>query len=628
MADVVTTPCLPLPTSNKYLSMDRKSYIVLFLSLVLFVGAQMLVNKIFPPRPIPQSTNMVATATNKLSTNALAEAAHQRTEKDTPPVLNPSVPATTPAIPTGPEQLLVFENENVRYTLTSRGGGISHIDLKKYPEVVGRNKNKTASATNVATLNTKAAYPVLATPEWDALGGTSGFILKSIPNGARAEKLLTNGVTLVKEYTLSTNYLLETTLRLENRGTAPLTLPGGDLIAGTATPLHAQDNNTTLLGTISYDGAKAQYIGDNWFANRYLGCLPGTPRSEYVSASNVVWSAVHNQFFAIAVIPKEPAFRLKSHRVDLPPPSAIELAENKRTVAHPYGYVSCLTLPGTTVNPAQAWERKFTLYTGPREYNTLARIGAQYHNDLDLVMNFSGFFGFFAKLLLLSMNGIHALHLGYGMAIIVITVIIKLLFWPLTNASTRSMKRMAALQPQMKAIQEKYKDDPRKMNMKVMEFMKQNRVNPASGCFPMLLQIPVFFGFYTMLQSAIELRGASFLWAKDLSVADTIFVIPGIDFPVNPLPLLMGVTMLWQARMTPPSPGMDPTQQKIMKYMPLMFMVFLYNFSAGLTLYWTVQNLLTIAQMKLTKTNQNDSVPAHGAGKNAPVTPGPRKLKG
>lgn len=607
--------------------MDRKSYIILFLSLVLFIGSQMLVNKIFPPRPVPK-TNMVTSVTNQVSTNALAEAVHPSAERVTTPVLSPTAPAAAPATPVGPEQLLVVENDNVRYTLTSRGGGISRIDLKKYPEVVGQKKKTAAMATNVATLNTQAPQPVLATPAWDVLGGASGFTLKAIPNGARAEKVLTNGVTLVKEYTLSTNYLLETTLRVENRGTAPLTLPAGDLIAGTATPLNAQDNNTTLLGAISYDGAKAQYIGDGWFANRYLGCIPGTPRSEYVSVSNVVWSAVHNQFFAIAVIPKEPAFRLKAHRVDLPPPSVSDLAENKRIVAHPYGYISALTLPEATIHPAQAWEKKFTLYTGPREYNTLARIGAQYGNELDLVMSFTWPFGFFAKLLLLSMNGLHALHLGYGMAIIVITVIIKLLFWPLTNASTRSMKRMAALQPQIKAIQEKYKDDSRKMNMKVMEFMKENRVNPASGCFPMLLQIPVFFGFYTMLQSAIELRGASFLWARDLSVADTIFVLPGIDFPVNPLPLLMGVTMLWQARLTPPSPGMDPMQQKIMKYMPLMFMVFLYNFSAGLTLYWTVQNLLSIAQMKLTKTNQSDSVPAHGAGKHAPVTPGPRKLKG
>jgi len=132
-----------------------------------------------------------------------------------------------------------------------------------------------------------------------------------------------------------------------------------------------------------------------------------------------------------------------------------------------------------------------------------------------------------------------------------------------------------------------------------MEFMKEHKVSPLGGCLPVVLQIPVFIGFFKMVQSAIELRGARFLWACDLSKPDTVLVILG--FNVNPLPLLMGATMLWQARLTPPSPGMDPTQQKIMKYFPVIFLVILYNYSAGLTLYWTVQNLLTIAQTKLTR---------------------------
>ena len=264
----------------------------------------------------------------------------------------------------------------------------------------------------------------------------------------------------------------------------------------------------------------------------------------------------------------------------------------------------------------QVMDHGFEIFAGRKEYYTLSRRGRY----LDSVMDLGGFFGFFAKGLLLSMNALHALGLAYGIAIIVITVIIKLLFWPLTKASTKSMKRMAALQPQMKALQEKYKDDPKKMNQKLMEFMKANKVNPLGGCLPMLLQIPVFFGFYKMLQSAIELRGAQFLWACDLSQPDTVMMIPGFHFPVNPLPLIMGVTMLWQARLTPPSPGMDPVQQKIMKYMPMMFMVFLYNFSAGLTLYWTVQNLLTIAQMKLTK---DPSGPASSGAKPVAMSPPP-----
>jgi YidC/Oxa1 family membrane protein insertase len=184
------------------------------------------------------------------------------------------------------------------------------------------------------------------------------------------------------------------------------------------------------------------------------------------------------------------------------------------------------------------------------------------------------------------------------------------------------MKRMQALAPEMKLIQAKYKDDPMKMNKKVMEFWKEHKVSPMSGCWPMLIQLPIFFALFRMIPNAIELRGANFLWACDLSKPDTIWMIPGLAFPLNPLPLLMGVTMFWQARLQPPSPGMDPAQQAMMKYMPLIFLVFLYSQPAGLTLYWTVQNLLTIVQTKLTATKP-EPVPVVSS----PVAPPKRKKK-
>jgi YidC/Oxa1 family membrane protein insertase len=302
----------------------------------------------------------------------------------------------------------------------------------------------------------------------------------------------------------------------------------------------------------------------------------------------------------------------------LPPPTTREQEDNPGAERNPHGIQTAILLPSTTLAPNHFLEQSYDIYAGPKEYKTLSRLP----KNMDLVMGFGRWFGFFAKALLLSMNGIYALAVPYGLAIIVITVIIKLLFWPLTTASTRSMKRMSALQPQMKALQEKYKDDPKKMNMKLMEFMKENKVSPLGGCLPLLLQIPVFIGFYQMLQSAIELRGARFLWACDLSQPDTVFWIG--SFPVNILPLLMAGTMLWQARITPMSPGMDPMQQQIMKYMPLMMVAFLYNFSAGLTLYWTVQNLLSIAQMKLTRASDAKGAKAPAPAK--PVQP-PKKKK-
>jgi YidC/Oxa1 family membrane protein insertase len=361
-------------------------------------------------------------------------------------------------------------------------------------------------------------------------------------------------------------------------------------------------------------------------------CMPRVPPPEYRGgASNVVWAAVHNQFFTLAAMPQQPANAVVVQKIPLPR----HVVENGSTASTatantpaPEGFFASVVYPSLVLAPHQTLDRTIHLFAGPKEYKTLAHIGARFNNNIDLVMGFGGFFGFFAKGLLLAMNWLHAfLRLPYGWAIIVITIVIKTLFWPLTAASTRSMKRMQALQPQMKAIQEKYKDDPVKMNRKTMEFMKEHKVSPLGGCLPMLLQIPVFFGFYRMIQSAIELRGAPFLWVPDLSQPDTLFIIPGTGFPFNLLPLIMGATMLWQARLTPPSPGMDPAQQKIMKYMPLMFMVFLYNFSAGLTLYWTVQNLLTILQTKLTRTAAAPAGAAAGAGAKPVLTPLPKKKK-
>ena len=299
-------------------------------------------------------------------------------------------------------------------------------------------------------------------------------------------------------------------------------------------------------------------------------------------------------------MPKQPAPQITTRPVNLP---SLTIDDQIPTTP-PVGIQTAFVFPAQTIAANSSVERQITFYAGPKEYRTLALIGDQFNNNADLVMQF-GFFGFFAKALLLTMNWLHDVTtIGYGGCIVLITVIIKMLFWPLTAASTRSMKRMQALAPEVKALKEKYKDDMQKFTQKQMELWKKNKVSPMSGCLPMLIQTPVFIGFFTMIRSAIELRGAHFLWVADLSKPDTLFMIPGIDFPFNLLPLLMGASMLWQSHLQPPSPGMDPAQQKMMRYMPLLFLVFLYNYSAGLALYWTVNNLLTIVQTKLTKSKQ------------------------
>jgi YidC/Oxa1 family membrane protein insertase len=435
----------------------------------------------------------------------------------------------------------------------------------------------------------------------------------------------------VKDFRLSSNYLVMATVRLENRSAQPLALPPQEWFVGTATPMGPRDLGRAV-GVLWYNGAKTLDLGGSYYFSG--GCRQPVPPLEYRGGeSNVVWAAAHNQFFALAAMPQQPAQGLIIHRLNLPRPTGEEARLVATNAPTPQGYAAAITYPSLTLAPHQIFERQIALYGGPKEYQTLARIGIQFNNNLDLVMSF-GWAGFVSKALLLGMNWLHSvMKISYGWAIIAITIIIKAVFWPLTQASTRSMKRLQAMQPQLNALKEKYKDDPVKMNKKTMEFMREHKVSPLGGCLPMLLQIPVFFGFFSMIQSAIELRGARFLWIPDLSQTDTLFLIPalgfipffgipGVGLPFNLLPLIMGATMLWQAHLTPPSPGMDPTQQKIMRYMPLMFLAFLYNYSAGLTLYWTVQNLLTILQTYLTRTVPETTAPAK-----APVLTPPQKKR-
>ncbi len=587
--------------------MDRKSIIILVISFILLMLWFPIMNKVYPPKPLPAATNTLATVTNQFERGA-----------------RPSVPATATAplaprvaafpIPAGAkEQVQVLTNENARYTFTSYGGGLKLVELTKYPETVGCHSK--FKEQKLASLNTAAAPPVLAWSGGEASAGDGVFALSASSGVVRAEKQLTNGLYLTKEFRLASNYLIQATARLENRSAEPMALSAQGWSVGTATPMGPLDNEQ-FVGLFWHDGSRDTHVEKGWFDNKRLGgCVPSTPRTEYTSGSNkIVWAAVQNQFFTLALMPATPASELTATTVDLPPPSPEVLAENPRAMAKPVGIQVSLVYGPTNLAPSQVLETQFNIYAGPKQNRTLEIIDAQLHNNIHNVMDYGGFFGWFAQALLWAMNGLYLLvpssmlsH-GYAFAIIAITVILKLVFWPLTQAQTRSMKRMQELQPQIKALQEKYKDDPAKQQKKMMEFWKENKINPLGGCLPMLLQLPIFFGFFKMVRTAIELRGARFLWACDLSKSDTLFLIPGLNFPFNPLPLLMGATMLWQARLSPASPGMDPVQQKIMKYMPLMFLFILYDYSAGLTLYWTVQNLLTIAQMKLIRAKETAAV--------------------
>lgn len=252
--------------------------------------------------------------------------------------------------------------------------------------------------------------------------------------------------------------------------------------------------------------------------------------------------------------------------------------------------------PSQSLAPGQKASTEVGLYVGPRDIAILKEVG----RHLDLAVNF-GWTDIIAKPLLYVLNFFDGFFHNYGFAIILVTILVKILFWPLTHKSYQSMKEMQKLQPIMAKIREKYKNDKQKMNQEMMALYKTYKVNPMGGCLPMIIQIPVFFALFRVLGSSIELRHAPFmLWINDLSAPDRLlnfpfsipFMTPPFGIPV--LTLLMGASMFIQQKMTP-TPG-DPSQAKIMMLMPVIFTFMFINFPSGLVLYWLVNNILSIGQ--------------------------------
>jgi len=296
-------------------------------------------------------------------------------------------------------------------------------------------------------------------------------------------------------------------------------------------------------------------------------------------AGKVGWTAIETRYFLSGIIPAE---QIDSRMQLILRPD--KMLENR--------YVG----PEKNLSPGMEQSFAFSLYFGPKSLKILKSL----HNGLDRLVHF-GMFDFIAKPCLWLMNEIHDFIPNYGVAIILLTLLIKIVLWPLGNKSYKSMNEMKRIQPLMAELREKYKDDKRKMNEELMNLYRIYKVNPMGGCLPMILQIPVFFALYRMLYEAIELRHAPFFgWITDLSAPDRLFSfgfsIPFMEPPygIPVLTIIMGGTMLVQQKMSPP-PG-DPGQARMMMFMPVIFTVIFINFSSGLVLYWLVNNILSIAQ--------------------------------
>ncbi len=303
------------------------------------------------------------------------------------------------------------------------------------------------------------------------------------------------------------------------------------------------------------------------------------PGEKKVFTGRIDWCAYEDTYFIRAVIPEKPLHRFFN---------AAMLGPDLLS-ANFFG-------SDVSVVPAGKVFAVYKLYMGPRDLGILKSVGA----DLDRAVNF-GWTDIIAKPLLYSLRLINRYVHNYGISIILLTILIKIVFWPLSRKSYQSMKEMQKLQPRMAKIREKYKNDREQMNKEIMALYKTYKVNPMGGCLPMIIQLPVFFALYRLLGCAIELRHAPFvLWITDLSAPDRLFhfsfhipfMTPPYGIPV--LTILMGVSMFVQQKMTPTAG--DPTQAKVMLLLPVIFTVMFINFPSGLVLYWLFNNIISIIQ--------------------------------
>jgi YidC/Oxa1 family membrane protein insertase len=562
--------------------MDRTAWVAIILCVIGLV--------VWEGWIVRQSALKPATATAPSvpvsPTPAVAASAAATPLASAAPLVTPSPAPTTPAFSQKTETVRNFD---VELHITNRGGGISEAVLLKHKAEHGK----------TVTLNLPEHLPIGAMVGDPAVPLLPEYELTAQSGAVEAKYTTPDNVTIHKKFFFpkpagtDDNYIIGLDVDLTNGGTKPYENPGYFLGLGSAASIHANDYPSPRL--VWCIEGKAKGIDAGWFTGSggFVGLGQRAARPFYQeNMANAEWAAVSNQFFTTLVAPlTTKANAVWGRRIE------VEVSPDRKIA----GIEGALGMPGFQLQPGQTTSVRYQMWIGPKLYNRLARLD---HDEAE-VMEF-GLLKLVCQTLLNALNTLHRFFGNYAAAILALTVIIKLILWPLQNKANRSARQMAVLGPKIQELRDKYKDDPTRMNQEVMKMYKEYGLNPVGGCLPMLIQIPIFFGLFTMLRQAVELRNSHFLWIRDLSQPDTVahFAALGWNVPLNVLPILMALTNVWMMRLTPKSG--DPTQQRMMMFMPIIFVVFCYNFAAALALYYTTQNLLTILQLYL---NRRQPVP-------------------
>ena len=492
----------------------------------------------------------------------------------------------------------------VRFEFTNRGGGIKQVELLDQTKVMGEDDK-------FITLNAFADHAVGTFTTGPEDFESTIYEIKERSNSSVVFVGTTSkGFQVEKRYILGRKnaagdvdpHLVHLEINISNPSEQTLS-SRYFLYAGAAVPISVDQSTKEHPSKASaysptYYFFRDQNGFDYDYVRHFLGGMFSKAKSSVITDTEKLnWAGVSSQFYSTIVEPLEisdvpiwaSAFEIKGDLSD---------AGSSKEKSH--GIQCAIGLPELSLSAGDKRTLNYEIYIGPKEYSRLKDLG----DDRTLVMNYDGIpifgwiLGWAIKPLAAGLITVLVWMKGtvgqFGFSIILITIMIRIIIWPLYAKSTRTMKRMSKLAPIMKELKEKHKDDPAKLNQETMQLYRDYKINPAGGCLPMFIQMPIFLGFYRMLFNAVELRHQSFLWVEDLSMPDTLFQIPILDIPFNLLPLLMAVTMIIQMKLTPSSG--DPMQRRIFMFMPIFFLFICYNFASALALYWTTQNIFSIGQ--------------------------------
>jgi YidC/Oxa1 family membrane protein insertase len=494
------------------------------------------------------------------------------------PTLEPPTEAALPPleavepVETAEEQgrVLLRETALYRAELDSRGAGIRYWELRQYDEGPRGDYRPI-----ILTTGDPPHERALVTPfEELGLGDLSKAVFEVEEElGARvAFRFSKDGITVRKIYTFrEESYGFELLVQVENRSQRELSPLFAVLWPAAERP--GQDFREQALSVLQDGSMEKQPLQSIWKS----GFFGGEAKRVSDVMPVVEWAGVNTTYFLSAMLPDNPA-QASAHFVG--------------TQRGRAGVVQLFFEP-VRLPPGQATERGFRAYIGPKEAERLEAMGGGLSRAIDLGWSWVAPLTRAFNWLLAAL---YVFVLNYGVAIIVLTVLVRVVTAPLTNKQMRSMERMRALAPKLQELKEKYGEDRQKQSEEMMRLYRQEGVNPLGGCLPMILQLPVFIGLFYALRSSIHLRQAPFaLWIDDLSAPESLFTIPVIEVPLRVLPLVMGGSMILQQKITPMQ-QMDPAQQKMMMtVMPIVMTVVFYQFPSGLVLYWMVSNVLAIA---------------------------------